>query len=421
MRWGMGGTIHVVGVGNEGRESLIPRALTLVQRAEVLVGGQRLLDFFPDVPAERIRIGGKVDEILAGLAARLGEKRIVVLASGDPNFFGITRALLRHIPRESLEILPNVSALQWAFAKAREPWEDATFLSVHGRSLERLPDLVRGKPKLCLFTDETHSPPAIARVLLAAGVTGYRAILCENLGGTQERVTETTLAGLAEMEVHPLSTLILIAAHEVVHGEEPAWAPGLPEDAFDQRKPKLGLITKREIRILSLARLALRHASVMWDIGAGSGSVAVEAAKIARDSQIFAVEKDAEDIEIIRNNVVRFGVPHVRVLHVKAPEGLNALPDPDAVFVGGTGGQMRAILTLCARRLRDNGRIVVNAITLDNLQEAVATFRDLGWDHEAILVNIARSKPLLGMMGFEALNPVYILTAWPPRLDGARP
>jgi precorrin-6Y C5,15-methyltransferase (decarboxylating) len=407
----MGGTIHVIGVGNEGRESLTPRALALIRQAEVLAGGQRLLGFFPEVRAERVRIGAKVDEVLAGLAARLGEKRIVILATGDPNFFGITRALLRHVLRESLEILPNVSALQWAFAKARETWDDAAFLSVHGRTMERLPELVRGKSKLCLFTDETNSPAAIAQTLLRAGLDGYRALLCEDLGGPQERVTETTLEVLAGTEAHPLNTLILLATGEA-RAPEPPWAPGLPDDAFDQRKPKVGLITKREIRILSLARLAIRPDGVVWDIGAGSGSVSIEAAKLASLGRVFAVEKNAEDVEIIRGNVARFRVPHVAAVHAKAPDGLEALPNPDAVFVGGSGGAMREILEIAAARLRPAGRIVVNAITLDSLHEAVTAMRDLGLAHEAILVSIARSKPLLGMMSFEALNPVYVVTAW---------
>jgi len=405
------GTIQVIGVGNEGRESLTPRALAIVQQAEVLVGGQRLLDFFPEVQAERIRIGAKVDEVLASLAARLGEKLIVVLATGDPNFFGITRALLRHVPRESVEILPNLSALQWAFAKAREPWDDAAFLSVHGRTMERLPELVMGKAKVCLFTDEANSPAAIAQTLLRAGLDGYRAIVCEDLGGPRERITETTLGALAGMDVHPLNTLILLATGEVPAAEL-AWAPGLPEEVFDQRKPKVGLITKREIRVLSLARLAIRSDSVIWDIGAGSGSVSIEAAKLASRGRVFAVEKNAEDVEIIRGNVARFRVPHVDVVHTKAPDGLEALPDPDAVFVGGSGGAMREILEIAATRLRPPGRIVVNAITLDNLHEAVTAMRDLGLAHEAILVSIARSKPLLSMMSFEALNPVYVVTAW---------
>ncbi len=404
------GVIHVVGVGNEGPDSLTARALALVEKAEVLVGGQRLLDFFPHVPAERLTLGAKVDEVLAVAAARCATGRVVVLATGDPNYFGITRALRRHVPAEDLDIVPNVSALQWAFAKAREPWDDATFVTVHGRGLGSLAEAVRGQRKVCLFTDEQNTPAAIARTLLDAALGDYQAILCEDLGGPGERVTRLTLEELASRDAHPLNTLILLGPERPP--PPPVWAPGLPEDAFDHRKPKLGLITKREIRVLSLARLGLRPDSVVWDIGAGSGSVSIEAARLAPLGRIFAIEKNAEDVEIVRANVAKFAVPHVTVVHARAPERLDEMPDPDAVFVGGSGGSLREILSIAAVRLRPAGRIVVNAITLDTLHETVSVCRELPLAHEAILVSIARSKPLLDMMSFEALNPVYIVTAW---------
>lgn len=407
------GVVAVVGVGRQGAESLTARALAIVEKAEVLVGGSRLLECFPHAPAERVRIGANVEEVVAAVAARRAERRIVVLATGDPNYFGITRALLRHVPADDLEIVPNVSALQWAFAKAREPWDDATFLTVHGRSVDGLVEAVRGQRKVCLFTDEQNTPAAIARLLVDAGIGEYRAILCEDLGGPTERVRQLSLADLASVDAHPLNTLILLGPESMASaGESVALAPGLPEEVFDQRKPKLGLITKREVRVLSLSRLALRPDSVIWDIGAGSGSVSIEAARLARRGRVFAVEKNAEDVEIVRANVEKFGLANVTVVHARAPEGLDALPDPDAVFVGGSGGGLRGILGMAAARLRGGGRIVVNAITLDTLYETVAAFRQLGLEHEAILVSIARSKPLLDMMSFEALNPVYIVTAW---------
>jgi precorrin-6Y C5,15-methyltransferase (decarboxylating) len=407
------GPLWVVGVGNEGAESLTPRALALVEKAEVLAGGQRLLDFFPHVPAERVRLGAKVDDVLAEVARRRGERRVVVLATGDPNYFGITRALLRHVPAEDLEIVPNVSALQWAFAKAREPWDDATFLSVHGRSMDGVVDAIRGKPKLCVFTDERNTPSAIARALVDAGLSDYEAILCEDLGGPAERVSRMSIRALAEYQAHPLNTLILLGPGPSPPPDRPRmWSPGLPEEAFDHRRPKRGLITKREVRVLSLWRLALTADSVVWDIGAGSGSVSIEAARLAPRGRVFAVEKDAEDVEIVRTNVEKFGVPHVTVLHATAPDRLDELPDPDAVFVGGSGGKLREILRIAAARLKAQGRIVVNAITLETLHETVAVVRELGLVHEAILVSIARSKPVLGRMSFEALNPVYIVTAW---------
>ena len=406
------GVIHVVGVGREGVESLTPSALAVVEQAEVLAGGQRLLDAFPHVVAERVKIGARVDETLAALAARRAEQRVVVLATGDPNYFGITRALLRHVPADALEIVPNVSALQWAFAKAREPWDDAAFLTVHGRPADGLVEMVRDRPKVCLFTDETNTPRSIARALLEAGLR-HRAVLCEDLGGPAERIRRLTLEELASVDAHPLNTLILVDSQSSgpAAGHD-AWSPGLPEDAFDQRKPKVGLITKREVRVLSLARLAVRPDSVVWDIGAGSGSVSIEAARLAPRGRVFAVEKNAEDAEIVRTNVEKFRVPHVTVIHARAPESLDRLPDPDAVFVGGSGGALAEILGIAAKRLRPGGRIVVNAITLETLHETVETHRQLGLEHEAILVSIARSKPLLEMMSFEALNPVYVVTAW---------
>jgi precorrin-6Y C5,15-methyltransferase (decarboxylating) len=406
------GTIHVIGVGNDGPESLTPRALTIVEKADVLVGGQRLLDRFPDVPAERVKIGARVDDVLAAVAARRTTSRVVVLATGDPNYFAITRAVLRHVPAEDLEIVPNVSALQWAFAKAREPWDDAAFLTVHGRTMAGLAEAVRGHRKVCLFTDERNTPAAIARALLDAGLREYRAVLCEDLGGASEAVTRLSLEELVDRDAHPLNTLILLAPEMTASPTPAAWTPGLPEDVFDQRKPKLGLITKREIRVLSLARLALRPDSVVWDIGAGSGSVSIEAARLSPHGRVFAFEKNADDVETVRFNVEKFRVPHVTVLHATAPDRFDELPDPDAVFVGGSGGKLREILNIAAARLTTSGRIVVNAITLDTLYETVSLFRELRLEHEAILASIARSKPLLGMMSFEALNPVYIVTAW---------
>jgi len=406
------GIIHVVGVGNDGAESLTPRALRIVDKAEVLVGGQRLLDAFPHVPAERVKLGARVDEALAAVVSGRASRRVVVLATGDPNYFGITRALLRHVPAEALEIVPNVSALQWAFAKAREPWDDAAFLTVHGRSMAGLAAAVRGQRKVCLFTDERNTPAALARALLEAGLGDYRAVLCEDLGGASERVSRLSLQELAGRAAHSLNTLILLAPEGAASAPVLAWTPGLPDEAFEQRTPKRGLITKREVRVLSLARLALQPDSVVWDIGAGSGSVSIEAARLASRGRVFAVEKNAEDAEIVRSNVERFGVPHVTVVQAVAPDGLKALPDPDAVFVGGSGGRLREILRLCAAHLRPNGRLVVNAITVDTLHETLTVLRELAVPHEAILASIARSKPLLGMMSFEALNPVYIVTAW---------
>ena len=192
------------------------------------------------------------------------------------------------------------------------------------------------------------------------------------------------------------------------------WTPGIPEGEFHYRQPKRGLITKAEVRVLSLAKLRVREDSVVWDIGAASGSVAIEAALIARRGAVYAVEKNAEDMELLRQNIEKFGVGNVSAIHAHAPERLDELPEPDAVFIGGSGGEMREILEVAWKRLRPGGRVVVNAITLDNSYQAVSGMKEAGFEVEAILVQIARSKPLLGMTSFEALNPIYIITGKRP-------
>ncbi len=192
------------------------------------------------------------------------------------------------------------------------------------------------------------------------------------------------------------------------------WTPGIPEDEFHYRQPRRGLITKTEVRVLSLAKLRIREESVVWDIGAGSGSVAIEAALIARKGSVWAIEKNAEDMENVTQNIEKFGVGNVTAMNARAPERLNEFPDPDAVFIGGSGGEMREILEIVWKRLRPGGRVVVNAITLDNSYEAVSSMKELGFEVAATLVQISRSKPLLGMMSFEALNPIYIITGRRP-------
>ncbi len=203
--------IWIIGVGNDGKASLSRTALELIGKADLLIGGERLLSFFPESVAEKLVVKSNLDEVVERVKAGYGSQRIVVLGTGDPNFYGITKTLTKKLPKEWFEVLPTVSAMQWAFAKIKEPWDDAVLVSVHGRKpLDPLIDVARRSAKIGLFTDEVHSPPAVARALLAAGITDFRAYVLEDLQGEREKVTETDLTTLAGMTVSPLNTLILI-------------------------------------------------------------------------------------------------------------------------------------------------------------------------------------------------------------------
>ena len=424
--------VYVVGVGGEGGPSLTPRALSLIQQAEVLVGGERLLALFPDLPAHRVAVRAGLDEVIEQIRTSAECSRVVVLASGDPGFYGIARPLAAALGKERLEIIPNVSSIQLAFARIGESWDDALLLSVHARPIVEVVQAIADARKVALLTDGQHTPSAVAQALLDHGIDGFRAYVCENLGAPDERVVETDLTGLVGREFAPLNVLLLLRDAAIApspytergmggevspplaggegQGEGALPLFGLPDEAFHQQRPPGGLITKSEVRAVALARLRLREDSVVWDIGAGSGAVAVEAARLARRGEVFAVERNPAAGEDIQRNAIKFAVPQVKVVQAEAPEGLAALPAPDAVFVGGSGGRLADILAVVCHRLRPGGRVVVNVATLENLSGALEALRSQGYVAEVAQVSVARSRSDAGLTRLQALNPVFIVT-----------
>jgi precorrin-6Y C5,15-methyltransferase (decarboxylating) len=397
--------IYVIGAGVAGQEGFSRRVLELIGRAEILLGGERQLELFPDFPGEKVTIGSNLGEVVERL--KKNERRAVVLASGDPLFFGIGRYLLRNLPEAELEFVPNVSSVQYAFAKIKEPWDDAVFVSAHGRGLKGAVDRIVANDKAAVLTDEENTPKAIAAELIERGRDGYAAWLCENLGTSQERITATDVKGLLEIEAAPLNVLILIKEYET-GGDEYVPTLGIPDEEFASIKK---LITKEEIRVVTLAKLKLRHDMCLWDLGAGSGSVSIEADHLLPNGRIFAVERNPQCIEFIKENLNKFNARHVTLVEGEAPECLETLPDPDRVFIGGSGGNLWKILEAVDLRLPAEGRVVINAVTLDTLTAATEYFDNAGYQVEVTTVNIARTRPLTDYKMFEAYNPVYIIAA----------
>jgi len=407
--------VHVIGVAPEGASSLFPEARRLVNRAEIVFGGKRLLDMFPSLTSEKIAVRNNLAEITDLIKKNLRHKQMVILASGDPNFYGIASYLTDKLGKEIVEIIPNISAMQVAFARIKESWEDAVFASVHSRPIEDIVETVRLNHKIGIFTDGKHTPAAIARVLLKHGVDGYQAYVCQNLGREHEKVIETDLHGLHKTECSPLNILILLRARQ----KKPMAALyprslGIPDAEFQQRKPKEGLITKQEVRAVSLAKMRLNDESVLWDIGAGSGAVSIEASFLVRKGRIYAIEKNDADVAIIKKNLQKFHVPNVEVVHTAAPDGLDKLPEPTAAFIGGSGGRMAEILDLLCRRLKPGGCIVINIVALENLSTAINALKARGFAADVTLVNISRSTGIKELTRLEGLNPVFVVTGVPP-------
>jgi len=396
--------IYVIGAGVEGQEGFSKRSLELIQQADLLVGGERQLDLFPVFSGEKMAVGSNLGAVIDRLQQAKGTS--VVLASGDPLFFGIGRTLLRNFDAGELEFIPNVTSVQDAFAKIREPWDDAVFISAHGRGLQGAVDRIVANDKAAVLTDAVNTPQAIAAEMVRRGRDGYSAWLCENLGGADEKITATDVKGLLELEAAPLNVLILIKDYET-SGQRYVPTLGIPDEEFATVKK---LITKEEVRVVTLAKLKLRHDMTLWDIGAGSGSISIEADHLLPNGRIFAVERNEQCRDFIKANLNKFDARNVTLVEGDAPACLEELPDPDRVFIGGSGGNLWAILQAVDGRLMSGGRIVLNAVTLDTLTAANEFLDNAGYSIEVVAVNIARTRPLTDYKMFEAYNPVYIVT-----------
>lgn len=395
--------IYLVGAGIEGWEGFGSKVLEVINSAELLIGHQRLLDIFPDFAGEKQTFSDL--SIMLDLL-KSTDKQVVVLSSGDPNFFGVARFLYRNLPKERIEIFPNVTSTQYAFARIKEPWDDSIFVSVHGRGLKGAVDRIIAADKAAVLTDDVNPPAAIARELIKRGAEGYDVYLCEDLGLATEKFTRTDVRGLAELEASPLNILILIKAWEPSLENYPLM--GIADDEYSTARK---LITRQEIRAVTLAKLQIQNDLVLWDIGAGSGSVSIEAGNLMPNGKVYALEKNPQYLTFIRENLKKFSAKNVLLVEAHAPEGIDELPNPDRVFIGGSGGMLEEIIDAVDRRLKPDGIIVLNAVTLDTLTRAVEFLEDHGYSVEIACVNVAKTIGLTEYKMFEAQHPVYIISA----------
>ena len=340
------GMIHVVGITDAGPAGLTAEAQALVGDAALLCGGERHLAFFPEHPAERFTIRANLSELVEHL--RDAPTGTVVLASGDPTLYGVGPYLSERLGRDRVCIHPNVSAVQLAFARLGESWQDAAVLSVHGRPLENIFPAALVARKVAILTDDRNTPAAIARFLIDAGDADARLDVFEHLDGELERRTSGTLDEIAAASFAALNLLIVRRS-----GPPRPWPLGLPDDAYVHAR---GLITKAEVRVVSLAKLRLHEQAIVWDVGAGSGAVAIEAAALVRHGRVHAVERDPVQCGYLAENRRRFAAGNLCVVEGEAPAALEELPEPDAVFVGGSGGHLAEIIRVACQRLTRDGR-----------------------------------------------------------------
>lgn len=428
------GLIHVVGVGLSGSASLPPSLLSVIESATLLIGAPRHLEAFGDLPTETWPLGN-FTQVFEQLRSRLEadlNTRAVVLASGDPLFFGIGRLLLAAFSPEQLVFHPQVSAIQLAFSRLKLPWQDATLISVHGRGETLLVQaLKRGDSKIAVLTDGVLTPGAIAKLVVALDLPiSYRLWVCENLGADSERLSVHWPADLVAQNLTAqvfalLNVVVLLRQRpDEVEARQPPQRPvplpliGLPDSVFTGFPDRPMLMTKREIRLLILGALAPLANQTIWDIGAGTGAVSIELSRLCPTARLYAIEKTAIGAALIRHNSHKLAIAPIHTIQGEAPAVLADLPRPDGVFIGGSSRQLVAILDFLNGQMATDptasGRIVLALATLEHLSQVTTWLAQRAiahtWHAQFTQINISRSLPVGPLTRFSPLNPITLVT-----------
>jgi len=408
--------ITIVGVGDDGSPGLSQQATEVIARATKLYGSTALLERFCNAAVDQQVLGPDLDRLASELES--APPGSVVLASGDPLFYGTARFLCERLGKETFEVIPHVSSMQLAFARVKESWDEAYLTNVANQPLDRIVEKIRTAEKVGLFTSQEVPPSRIAELLLSKGIYYFTAYVCENLGAPDERVTKCELNDLVLQKFAPLNVLVLLRHNgtpdqQVLTKNRRLF--GNPDEFFKQSRPKRGLLTTSEVRSIALSEMNLRPNSIVWDIGAGSGSVAIEAAQIANQGKIYAIEMDAEDYGLMLENAKHFGVENLVGVLGQAPKAWEKLPDPHAIFVGGTGRAVTSIVQASWPRLQTGGTLVVNVMSIENVSDLQQYFvHDMGLEPQLWMIQISRGTYQLEKHRFETANPSFLVKVTKP-------
>ncbi|MFD5462489.1 precorrin-6y C5,15-methyltransferase (decarboxylating) subunit CbiE [Kitasatospora sp. NPDC127059] len=392
--------ITVVGIGADGWPGLATGSRAALQSAEVVIGSSRQLDLLPRdaVSAERVTWPSPLRPAVPGLLAQHADRRIAVLASGDPMFFGIGRTLAEVVGADRLRVLPHPSSVSHACARLGWPMEATEVVSLVGRPLDALARALHPGRRLLVLSADADTPAAVAALLTARGFGTARLRVLEQLGHDREREVD----GRADDWLHPPGDPLNLIAVELGDGPRGSLVPGLPDEAYQSD----GQLTKRHVRAATLATLAPSPGELLWDVGGGSGSIAIEWLRAHLDCRAVSIERDPVRAGRIMHNAAALGVPRLRVVTGRAPDALAELPTPDAVFIGG-GLTATGLLDSCWAALRPGGRLVANTVTLESEALLTEWYRRHGG--ELVKLAVAHAVPVGGFTGWRQAMPV---TQW---------
>jgi len=391
--------VTVVGIGADGWPGLSPGAQDALRDAEAVIGGPRQLELLPaDCTAERVTWPSPLRPAVAGLLAAYEGRRLAVLASGDPMFYGIGRALAEELGPDALHVLPHPSSVSYACARLGWPVEDTRAVTLVGRPAGQLAAALHDGRRLLVLSAGADTPAEVAALLRERGFGPTRMRVLEQLGAPAERVVDGRAADWTAPPGDPLNVIALECRRDEGALRLSA-VPGLPDEAYEHD----GQLTKRHIRAATLAALGPAPGELLWDVGGGSGSIAIEWMRTHPSCQAFTVERDPARAARIARNADTLGVPALRVVTGAAPDSLAGLPAPDAVFIGG-GLTVPGLLDACWDALPAGGRLVANTVTLES--EALLARRHARHGGELVRLAVSHAVPVGGFTGWRQAMPV---------------
>jgi precorrin-6Y C5,15-methyltransferase (decarboxylating) len=395
-------------IGLDKADSLNPEVEGILKGSGLIAGPKRWLDLLGRFTSEKLPLSGKLEDWIKEIGKRSETVKTAVLTSGDPNFYGLAKRLLEAIPRDRVTIIPSTTSVQKAFARLKTTWADVPVVSLHGRGFSRefFPALYRAGLQtspgfLAVYTDPENTPSAIASRILERGIDGWKMHVCEDLDLDTEKITTLSLADAQLSKFSDLNLTVLERDMPF-----PRIKIGSPEMDFAHEE---GMITKSEVRAVALSKLALTGIETLWDIGTGSGAVAIEAASLLPYGEVFGVEKNPKRFDQARQNVSLYGAANVSILQGEAKDAMGRLPAPDRVFFGGGGPGLKGLILEARKALNPRGVIVASVISLHSLNQAVEALSGDDGLPEVSLVQISRSHTLAGTFFFKPLNPIYLV------------
>lgn len=393
--------VYLIGVGMGNADTLTVGAQRAIEGSDLLIGAKRLLEPFDGLDCEKLALV-KSDDIVNALEEAQCAQASVLL-SGDVGFYSGATALYEKLDAVDVEVIPGISSLSYFCAKLRTPWQDAALVSAHGREHDAV-GTIQANAKTFVITGGKTKVDDICRGLVQRGLGDVKVAAGERLSYDDERIVRGTAAELAGMAFADLTVMLAENPQPVARAYS---APSLADGDFQRGKAPM---TKEEVRALVIAKLRIAAGHTVWDVGAGTGSVSVEAALAAPRGVVYAVEKNAEAVNLLRQNREIHGASNIVIVEGQAPDALASLPAPDRVFIGGSSGNIDAIIG-AAIAANPQVRLCATAVTLETLSDLLACLRDRGVDDADIVqVSVARADRVGSYNLMRAENPVYIVT-----------